>query len=47
MRWKKFFPLLIIAAGFIAYHNGFSGPFLFDDPFCIIENPIIRRLWPL
>jgi len=30
-----------------AYHNSFSGPFIFDDGESIKDNPNIRRLWPI
>jgi len=39
--------LLIVLATFAAYHNSFSGPFLFDDIPGIVENPSIRHLWPI
>jgi tetratricopeptide (TPR) repeat protein len=39
--------LLIIAAAFAAYHNSFSGPFVFDDIAAIVDNPSIRHLWPI
>lgn len=39
--------IVIIAAGLLAYANSFSGVFLFDDDHAILENPHIRRLWPL
>lgn len=32
---------------FAAYHNSLGGPFVFDDVPAIVENPSIRRLWPL
>jgi tetratricopeptide (TPR) repeat protein len=35
---------LIIAAGLVAYHDSFHGPFVFDDVLAISENPSIRRL---
>lgn len=38
---------LIILTGLWAYHNSFSGPFIFDDILSIPENPHIRSLWPL
>jgi tetratricopeptide (TPR) repeat protein len=38
---------VIVLAGLAAYHNSFSGPFVFDDPAAIIENPTIRRLWSM
>lgn len=40
-------PLLIVLAGLLAYHNSFTGPFIFDDVRSIRDNPHIRRLWPL
>jgi tetratricopeptide (TPR) repeat protein len=30
-----------------AYGNSLAGPFIFDDEPSIIENPTIRRLWPI
>lgn len=39
-------PAAIAAAAGIAYHNSFSGPFVFDDLDSIVENPSIRQLWP-
>ena len=36
-----------MAAAFAAYHNSFSGPFVFDDIAAIVENPSIRQLWPI
>jgi tetratricopeptide (TPR) repeat protein len=39
--------LLIALATLAAYHNSFSGPFVFDDIPGIVENPSIRRLWPI
>ncbi|HUR56102.1 MAG TPA: tetratricopeptide repeat protein [Opitutaceae bacterium] len=40
------YPLVIIAAAFAAYHNSFHGPFVFDDASSIVTNPTIRKLWP-
>jgi protein O-mannosyl-transferase len=37
----------LVAAVIAAYHNSFGGPFVFDDPLAITENPTIRQLWPL
>ena len=34
-------------AAVLAYHNSFSGPFIFDDKPAIAENPTIRQLWPI
>ena len=44
---RQFIPVLIIAAGIVAYHNSFTVPFLFDDPHAIEENPTIRHLWSI
>ena len=38
---------VIVAVGCVAYHNSFSGPFIFDDLANIPQNSHIRRLWPL
>lgn len=39
--------VLIILAACAAYHNSFSGPFVFDDIAAIVDNPSIRHLWPI
>lgn len=39
-------PLILIAAGFLAYANSFSCPFLFDDSAVVTKNPHIFHLWP-
>jgi len=39
-------PLFLIGAGLLAYHNSFSGAFVFDDLPAIVHNRRIRRLWP-
>jgi tetratricopeptide (TPR) repeat protein len=44
-RWL--FPALLLAATVVAYGNSLSGPFVFDDVGAIVENPYVRRLWPL
>jgi tetratricopeptide (TPR) repeat protein len=47
-RWPV--PLAVVAIGLGilgAYHNGLSGPFIFDDEPAILDNPSIRHLWPL
>jgi tetratricopeptide (TPR) repeat protein len=46
LRTQKFIPLLVVAAGLLAYHNSFTRPFIFDDLSSIPENPTIRHLWP-
>ncbi|HUI05423.1 MAG TPA: tetratricopeptide repeat protein [Verrucomicrobiae bacterium] len=47
MKGQKFMPLVVIAAGLLAYHNSFTGPFIFDDLSSIQENLTIRHLWPI
>jgi len=38
---------LILVAALWAYHNSYTGAFVFDDLSSIVENPTIRHLWPL
>jgi tetratricopeptide (TPR) repeat protein len=38
---------IIVLAALAAYHNCFTGAFVFDDIPSIVENPRIRHLWPL
>lgn len=38
---------LIAGAALAAYYNSFTGPFVLDDAASILDNPSIRRLWPL
>jgi len=40
-------PLLLVLIGLAVYANSFTGPFIFDDYSSIVDNPHIRRLWPL
>jgi len=40
-------PLLVVAAGLLAYHNSFKGAFVHDDFGSIAQNPTIRHLWPI
>lgn len=47
MKWQKFIPLLVVAAGILAYHNSITAPFIFDDLHSIAGNPTIRHLWPV
>jgi hypothetical protein len=37
----------LAGAVLVAYHNSFTGPFVFDDGPAIVENPSIQSLWPL
>ncbi len=46
-RWKLLGGLVLVAAGFAAYANSFSVPFLLDDTVSLVENPSLRHLWPL
>jgi len=39
--------LLIVLAGLLTYRNSFAGAFVLDDGPAIVDNPNIRRLWPL
>lgn len=45
--WRALLPLLIIAAGLLAYYSSFGGVFLFDDRFHVIGEQRLERLWPL
>ena len=36
--------VLLALAALAAYHNSFSGPFIFDDAYSIVESPDIRHL---
>ncbi len=47
MKVQKFIPLLVVAAGLMAYHNSFTGGFVSDDVPSILQNPTIRHLWPI
>ncbi len=48
VRWQAWgWPLAILAVGAWAYHNSFSGPFIFDDLDAITSNRRLRHLWPL
>jgi tetratricopeptide (TPR) repeat protein len=38
---------VIVLSAVAAYHNSFSGPFVYDDLKSIVENRTIRRLWPI
>lgn len=46
VRWDKYFPLLILLLGLLAYASSFQGSFVLDDSRTIIENPRIRHLLP-
>jgi tetratricopeptide (TPR) repeat protein len=47
MKGRKLFPLAVVVAGLLAYHNSFTGVFVNDDFESIPENPTIRHLWPI
>ena len=44
---RKFFPLVLVAAGWLAYSNSLTGTFIQDDFESIPGNPTIRHLWPI
>jgi protein O-mannosyl-transferase len=47
-RWKIILAGAgIVLAALAAYHNSFSGPFVFDDPQSIVENATIRPPWSI
>ena len=46
-RGQKFIPLLVVAAGLLAYCNSFTVPFILDDIPSIVDNSRIRHLWPM
>jgi protein O-mannosyl-transferase len=47
-RWKIVLAgAVIVLAALAAYHNSFSGAFVFDDPQSIIENATIRPPWSI
>src|SRR6266850_6914087 len=46
-RWRWLAPLLLVCAALLAYQNSFTGPFIFDDPLSIQDNPTIQHLWPI
>jgi len=39
--------VFLVAGSIGAYHNSFSGPFIYDDAPAILDNRSIRHLWPL
>ncbi|HUI06351.1 MAG TPA: hypothetical protein VL486_05040, partial [Verrucomicrobiae bacterium] len=47
MNRQRFIPLVVVAAGLLAYQNSFTGSFVLDDYASIPGNPTIRRLWPI
>jgi hypothetical protein len=46
MNLRRLIPVLLVAAGILAYHNSFHGPFIFDDEPSIPDNPHLYSLWP-
>ena len=44
LRWEKWGVIVLIAAGFAAYANSFSVPFLLDDTVSILDNASLRHL---
>jgi tetratricopeptide (TPR) repeat protein len=41
------FAALLVIGGFVPFVNAFDLPFIMDDQSSIVDNPTIRRLWPL
>ena len=47
-RWPVWLAAALIGAAILsAYHNSFSGPFVFDDEPAIYDNPTIHHLWAI
>jgi len=46
-RNSRWIPLVIVAAGSLAYANSFHGSFVYDDLVHIPTNPRIQQLWPI
>jgi len=44
---RIFAAVVVAVAALAAYHNCFDVPFIFDDVPSIVQNPTIRRLWPI
>jgi len=42
--WRHLLPLVVVAAGLLAYANSFDKAFVFDDQKQIIDNPRLRDL---
>jgi tetratricopeptide (TPR) repeat protein len=40
----KFHFLLILVVGILIYSNSFHSPFLFDEPYFIVRNPVVKNL---
>lgn len=48
IRERNFLACAVIGlVALAAYANSFSGPFVFDDLFAVVNNPTIQRLWPI
>jgi len=46
-KFRWWMPVVLALLCATAYHNTFHVPFIFDDIPAILQNPAIRRLWPL
>src|SRR5260221_5863199 len=46
-KFRWWMPVVMALLCVAAYRNTFHVPFLFDDLPAILQNPAIRRLWPL
>jgi tetratricopeptide (TPR) repeat protein len=47
LKAQKLIPVLVVAAGLVAYQNSFTGSFVLDDIVSIRKNPTIVHLWPV
>lgn len=45
-RWTRLLPLIIVAAGILAFANSFSGKFVLDDQDAIVQSKYIHKFWP-
>ena len=45
--WTPLAAATIVAIGVLAYSNTFRVPFIFDDAGSTVDNPTIRRVWPV
>ncbi|MFQ5601257.1 MAG: hypothetical protein ACE5G2_11990, partial [Candidatus Krumholzibacteriia bacterium] len=46
-RWSWAAVAFLVVVGFGVYLNSLGNSFVFDDVGSIVENPNVRRLWPL
>src|SRR6266478_3791532 len=46
-KFRWWMPVVLALLCAAAYRNTFHAPFLFDDLPAILQNPAVRRFWPL